>query len=340
MRAILPIAGNATRLRPLTDNKPKALVEVAGKPVLEHIMNNLAENGINELVLIVGHMKEMLIDWIVSRYDDRFTLHFVEQTNRLGLGHAIHTASEYLDNDEVLIMLGDEILSKNYSNMIKRVRTNPDVDAAVGTMVVNNPSHYGMLTTNEEGFVTLMVEKPQAFDGNLALAGVYYFKRGSDLRKALEVAIARDRNGREHQLTDALQLMVETDTIITTFTVGEGYDCGRPDSLLKSNRRMLVGKNYVSPSAIIHNSEIIQPCHICDNVEIYDSRIGPFASIGRNAVVRNSVLSDVIVESSSKLVDVDASYSLFTEHAFLRLEQSKVASILNIEVDSMESEVE
>jgi glucose-1-phosphate thymidylyltransferase len=236
MRAIIPVAGYAKRMRPITDYKPKALVEVAGKPVLEHIMFNLAQNGIKELVLIVGHMKEMIIEWLEENFGDKFSLSFVEQKELLGLGHAIYMAKEFLDDEEVLVMLGDEILSKNYSEMIKGCKENKDIDAAVGTMIVKNPSHYGMLRMNADGYVTLMVEKPKSFNGKLALAGVYYFKRGRDLKQALEAIVNKKFRGREYQLTDALQQMVERKSRFVTFSVGEGYDCGRPDSLIKSNR--------------------------------------------------------------------------------------------------------
>jgi glucose-1-phosphate thymidylyltransferase len=340
MRAIIPIAGYAKRLRPITDYKPKALVEVAGKPVLEHIMSNLTQNGVNEVVLIVGHMKEMIIEWLEENFGEEFKLHFVEQKELLGLGHAIYMAKEFLDDDDVLVMLGDEIHSKNYSEMIKGCKDNKDIDAAIGIMIVQNPSHYGMLRMNAEGFVTLMVEKPKSFNGKLALAGVYYFKTGRKLKQALEAVVNQTFSGKEFQLTDALQQMVERKSRFVTFSVGEGYDCGRPDSLMKSNRRMLIGKHFIDSSAKIIDTEIIEPCHISTDAIVEGSIIGPFVSLGRGAFVKSSVLSDVIVESYSRVENQTISYSIISQRTSIELEQKDIDEISKVMEDSTSTQIE
>ncbi len=326
VRAILPVAGNATRLRPITNHKAKALVEVAGKPVVEHILLNLARNGVEDLVLVVGHMKDSIIDWVQKHFGNRFVLSFVEQKELLGLGHAIHAARDYL-KDEILIMLGDEILSRNYTQMIKNCSINQEIDAAVGTMIVDNPSHYGMLEVDSEGFVTRMVEKPKHFDGNLAIAGVYYFKRGEDLADALQILLRRKLQGEEYQLTDALQLMVEDGYKFTTFSVGEGYDCGRPESLLKSNIRMLINNHYVDSEAKLVDSTVIPPCHIGKNARIVNSILGPFVSVGADALVESSSLSNAIVEARSRVEFKESKYSIFSESASIELDDRKAVQI-------------
>ncbi len=324
--AILPVAGNATRLRPITDHKPKALVEVAGKPVIEHILLNLAHSQIRKLVLVVGHLKEVLIDWIEANFGNQFNLKFVEQKEMLGLGHAIHAAKAYLKG-EVLIMLGDEIFSRSYSEMIRESRSSDQLDAAVGTMVVDNPSHYGMLALDDRGYVTRMVEKPSSFDGNLALAGVYYFKRGEDLADALESLVSRDLNGGEYQLTDALDVMATKGTRFKTFSVGEGYDCGRPESLLLSNIRMLAGNHNVDRETRIVASEIIPPCIVAKNAEISNSTVGPFVSIGNGARVHSSVLSNVIVESETPVEDERVSHSIISNSLTVSLDDENISKI-------------
>jgi glucose-1-phosphate thymidylyltransferase len=141
MRAIIPVAGNGSRLRPITDSKPKPLIEVAGAPVLEHIINNLAKGEVDELVIIVGAMKNQLIKWIEQNYADRFQLFFVSQDEPLGLGHAVFQAEAYLSNEEVLITICDEIFSRDFSMLIDEIHAQSNIDASVGTMIVKNPSH-------------------------------------------------------------------------------------------------------------------------------------------------------------------------------------------------------
>jgi glucose-1-phosphate thymidylyltransferase len=316
------------------------LVEVAGRPVLEHIMLNLAQNGINELVLVVGHLKDKLMDWIIENFSNRFKLHFVEQRDLLGLGHAVYQAGTFLDDEEVIVMLGDEIFSKNYSKMIEDCKKDADIDAAIGTMVVRDPTHYGMLTVGKDGYVTRMVEKPKEFEGNLALAGAYYFKRGRDIFVALQHIINQERKGKEYQLTDALQHLVETGSKIVTFAVGEGYDCGRPESLLLSNRRMLVDKHFVDETAIIEDSEIIDPCHIGPNVRVLNSKIGPYVSMGQNAIVDSSVLSDVIVESGTVVKDVTSSDSILSGDAKINLRESIETIISRVDSETSQTHID
>lgn len=330
MRVIMPIAGYAKRLRPITDYEPKALVEVAGKPVIEHILLQLAKNGVTELVLIVGHMKEKVIEWINENFGDTFKLHYVEQKELLGLAHAIYMAKEFLDGEEVLIILGDEIFSKNYFEMIKSWKNNNDIDAAVGTMIVQNPSHYGMLKLDAEGIVTSMVEKPKSFNGNMALAGVYYFKRGYELKQVLESVLSKPHNGVEYQLTDALQRMVERKSRIVAFSVGIGYDCGRPDSLMKSNRLMLIHNHFINPCAKITDTRIIEPCHISADAIIESSTIGPFVSVGQGASVKSSILTDVIVESNARVENQTTSYSIISPHTSIELEQEDIEAVSKI----------
>ncbi|MFW9964732.1 MAG: sugar phosphate nucleotidyltransferase [Candidatus Sifarchaeia archaeon] len=312
LKAIIPVAGSGSRLSPITDSKPKALVEVAGAPVLEHIIENLLKSQIDELVLIVGVMKEQMTDWAMENYGDKILLSFVTQDEPLGLGHAIFQADAYLSNDEVLISIGDEIFSRDFSVMIDEIRSNSRFDALVGTMIVTNPSHYGMVEIGNDGLVTRMVEKPKSWDGNLALAGAYYVKRGFDLKRALSELISKGSDGREYQITDALQIMVEKGHKVGTFSVGEGYDCGRPESLLKSNYRMLAKRHYIDESAIIENSEIIEPCFIGKNARIINSTIGPYVSIGERVEVKDSKVSQSIIEQDTMIDGKDVSFMIFS----------------------------
>ncbi len=317
MRAIIPVAGNGSRLRPITEYKNKIFIEVAGRPVIDHIIRKLLNDGLDELVLIVGYQKETVIDWMKANYSDTFSLQFVEQEKPLGLGHAIYCAKEFLDG-EVLLTLGDEIFSRDYSAMLKIPRTDDNIDASVGTMFVTTPSHYGMVKIDEENRVEYMIEKPQDFDGTLALAGAYYFRDSEKLRSSLEVLINQENRGKEYQLTDALQMMVEDGAHFTTFEVGLGYDCGRLESIVTSNRLLLEHNHYVDELAVVVNSKIIAPCYIGSNARISDSTVGPFVSVGSDARVTGSSINDAIVESRAIIDSSTIDNCIVSEHTILK----------------------
>lgn len=323
MKAILPVAGLSTRLYPISEHKPKALIEVAGKPVLEHILLNLADTEVSEVVFVVGHLKDQLMQWLDENFRQRFELLYVEQTELLGLGHAVYQAKEYLGDDEAIVMLGDEVFSKSYQSMIDCCKNDTSIHASVGTMHVEDVSHYGMVRLDHEGYVQYMEEKPQNFDGNQALAGVYYFKRGRYLRDALEQSLQRPYEGREYQLTDALQLMVESGKKLSSFSVGEGYDCGRPVSLLVSNRRLLLNNHFIDASAATSDSIIHPPCIIEKGARVASSEIGPYASIGKGASVDSSLLKDVIVESNTRVENAEISFSIVSQGMKIELDRSE-----------------
>ncbi len=297
LRAIIPVAGNGLRLRPITELKPKVLIEVAGRPVLDHILRNLAESKIDELVLIVGPMKKLVKEWAEKLYGDRFALRYVKQDKQLGLGHAIYCAKDFLEGN-VLITLGDEIFSRSYSSIIVSMGSN-NADAAIGIKEVDDHRHYGMIRVDKDNIVTEMVEKPLEFDGRLAIAGVYYLSEASQLKKALEQTMKKRGVGGEYQLTDALQLMVEGGIRFSTISVGEWYDCGRLETLMSSNRRLLERSHYVDESAYILNSEIIEPCYIGPNTRVVNSKIGPNVSMGAGASLESCTLRDSVVESGT-----------------------------------------
>jgi glucose-1-phosphate thymidylyltransferase len=301
LRAIIPVAGNGLRLRPITETKPKALIEVAGKPVLDHILRNLSTSSIDELILIVGHMKQAIIDWAQKNYSERFTLRFIEQKEKLGLGHAISCAHEYMDQNPLLISLGDEIFEVEYSKMIDNALNKSDAEASIGIKEVDEPESYGMIRFNTDGTIKEMIEKPKKFDGRLAIAGVYIVKQGTQLREALQEILHTKSGGKEYQLTDALQLMITKGTTFSTFEVGEWYDCGRFSTLLSSNRRLLQKARFGNKHSGITNTDIIEPCHIGLSAKISDSKVGPNVSIGEHVSINNCSLSNVIVESNSTI---------------------------------------
>ena len=316
LKAILPIAGKGVRLKPITDGTPKVLIEIAGKPVLGHILDNLAGSPVKEIVLIVGHMKERIMEWTEENYDDRFAFHFVTQDKQLGLGHAIYCAKDFLEG-EIVISLGDEIFSRTYSSMLQELDSQNGVGASIGIKHVDDSSHYGMVKTDKEGYIVQMVEKPPVFDGNQAIAGIYHLHKGEELKEALQVIIGRENNGKEYQLTDALQLLLEREMKMTAFNVGEWYDCGRLETILDSNIRLVAKLKSIDASAILIDSEIIPPCVIGANVTINRSIIGPHVSIGKNSTIERSVIQEAIIEPGTNVKDKKGSEFIISKDGTL-----------------------
>ncbi len=233
MRAIIPVAGFGSRLRPHTYTLPKVLLNVAGKPILGHILDKIIRDGFTEATLIVGYFGDQVREYVRSNYDIR--VDFVEQEERKGLAHAIHIARHTISGDPLLIILGDTIFDVDLKPVIAGRTT------SIGVKHVEDPRqvrHRG----NKEGTVTRLVEKPEHPTSNLAIVGLYWIANPAKLLVAIDTIMQKDiKTKGEYQLTDALQLMRAAGEKITTFPVEGWYDCGKPETLLSTNRHLLDG---------------------------------------------------------------------------------------------------
>lgn len=294
MKVIIPAAGIGKRLRPYTHTKPKPMVNVAGKTIIGHILEAL-KGHVDEVILIVGYQKEKLIDSVTRNFSGDFTLTFVEQKERLGLGHAIWTALKEADDDEVLINLGDEIFGIDYGELLGYYNQSPDVGGVLGTKRVDIPQHYGIVEESN-GAITRLVEKPKNPTTNVAIAGIYLIRNASLLNSILDSMIVNERRGKggEYQLTDALQEMIEQGERFTTFNIEEWYDCGRPEMLLDVNR-ILLGRMGSSVLVDIEDSVILDPVVIGPDCVIRNSIIGPNVSIDNGTSVQDVRISESIV---------------------------------------------
>ena len=231
--AIIPVAGVGTRLRPHTHTLPKVLLHVAGKPIIAHILDDLPALGIRKAVLIVGYMGDLVREYVVRNYP-RLEAHFVEQPERLGLGHAVSLAAAHVDDQPILIILGDTIFEAD----LRGVLAGPT--HSIGVKAVDDPRRFGIVETDRSGKVTLLIEKPERPASNLAITGIYYFTHAGPLLAALEEIQRKDiRTKGEFQLTDAMELMVQNGETLTTFPVAGWYDCGKTETLLETNRILL-----------------------------------------------------------------------------------------------------
>ena len=305
MKAIIPVAGVGRRLRPHTHTQPKALMHVAGRPILGHILDELVAVGVDEVVLVVGHLGEKIEEFVRSRYAVR--VHFVEQTEALGNGHAIYVAREHLDGDVVLIVMGDTIIKAD----LARVLTIPQ--SAIGIHEVGDPRRFGVVEVSN-GQVRRLVEKPEVPPSNLAIVGVYLMRNPRLLASCLERMVNEKRQVRgEYWLADALQMMVDAGERMQTFDISGWYDCGTPEALLEANRELLSGEGR-SP-LVTPGSVVLPPSYVDPTARIEGSVIGPYASVAEGARVTNSVVRDSIINADATLDGVLLEHSIIGEHA-------------------------
>lgn len=305
MHAIIPVAGIGTRLRPHTYTLPKVLVNVAGKPILGHILDTLVEQNVRSATIITGYKGDLVENYVRSSYD--LDVRFVEQEEMLGLGHAIWTARESLTNEPALIILGDTIFDVDLSVL------NTSRFSSLGVKYVEDPRRFGVVMS-EGGFVTRLVEKPETPISHDAIVGLYYISDPRVLRTALDELIERDiRTKGEYQLTDALQIMVDGGEKFTTFTVEGWHDCGKPETLLETNRFLLTSR--MPPTSAPAGVVVIPPVHIDPTAVVERSVIGPFASVSKGAVVRNSIVRDSIICDAAVVSDIMLEQSIIGNNA-------------------------
>ncbi|UCE14064.1 MAG: NTP transferase domain-containing protein [Candidatus Heimdallarchaeota archaeon] len=304
MRCIIPAAGQGTRLRPQTHTKPKALLSLGNKPIISHILDNVVNANIKDIVIVVGYEKDQLINYVKANYGDSCNFSFIEQKNRKGLGHAIYSASEYLDGDPVLITLGDSLYENSFSHMLKEFNDFPDWNGAIAVKSVSNPQAYGIVYTDKEtNSIEKLEEKPKNPSSSLAITGVYVIRNSLDLKKALNELITSEQIGAggEFQLTDALQIMIDKGLNLGTIDSGRWFDCGQKKALLAAHKFVLDKSDTSFIESGLENTITISPVSVQENCRISNSIIGPYVSIDKNTVIDKSILSSSIVGRSSHI---------------------------------------
>ena len=299
MKAIIPVAGAGTKLRPHTYTQPKALIPLAGKTIMSIINDQLKEAGINEFVFIVGYLGEKIQDYVKVNYSD-LTCHFVYQNERYGTGHAIDLAKEIVGEDQVLIVLGDTIAEYDVKAMIG------SEFSVLAVKKVDDPRNFGVAEIDEEEYITRVVEKPAIPKSNMALVGIYKIIETQSLFDCIKSII--DNVWYlvvEPNLTDAIECMIKGGVKFKSLKVNSWYDCGKKETLLKSNATLLKkfgGKALGEES--FENTIIIPPVSIGEGCDIKNSVIGPNVSIGENTILNYTIVRESIIGSFSKLYDV------------------------------------
>ena len=308
MKAIIPVAGVGTRLRPHTYTLPKVLLNVAGKPILGHILDALQQHNIDEATIIVGYMGDLVEDYVRRNYSMNVT--FIYQEERLGLGHSIWIAREHItDNEPLLIILGDTIFDVDLS-----LATNSRF-STLGVKSVEDPRRFGVVEL-EKGFISRLIEKPENPTTNLALVGLYFINNPTLLVDSLQTLIDNNiRTRDEYQLTDALQMMIDKGEKFTTFPVEGWYDCGKPETLLSTNRYLLDGKStYKTPEGAV----IIPPAFVAENAIVERSVIGPYTTVASGATVIDSVVRDSIISDGATVTASTLEQSIIGNNAIVK----------------------
>lgn len=301
MDVILPVAGFGTRLRPHTWSKPKPLVPVAGKPMLEHVLDRVMVANPDKLVFITGYLGEQIEEWARATYD--VELAFVEQPEMLGQTDAILRTREIV-NDDALILFPDMLFETDFTGL-----RDAGVDGIAFTKEVEDPSAYGIAVLNDEGHVTQLIEKPSDPVSHLAVIGIYYIRHAADLFDAMDRQIDQGKMLKgEYFLADAIQIMLDDGKTFVTRDVPVWEDCGNPDALLHTNRYLL--DNGSATDVKVTDGAVIQPSYVHPEADISGSVVGPYASVGAGASLRGCVVSDSIVSEGATVEGVVIDHSV------------------------------
>jgi glucose-1-phosphate thymidylyltransferase len=336
MKIIGPIAGIGSRLKPFTLSKPKAFLTVAGKKVLDHILEKFSNtfDSNTELILIVGYKKRQIIEYIEKNYTDKFKLIFIEQTPRgysegipyyWGLGEAVYLSNirfqnqqfETKDQDKregTLIFLGDMIPIDEYSYFMYRYFES-DVDGIITVMEVpkEDASSYGVVITDKDSIIQRLVEKPKEYISNLAIAGPYAFSHSATMALFRNIKKYLDKKSemkKEVYLTQSLQDLVDQGFKIVAVPLKKGnLDFGRPSELLNGNKYLLMQSSIIIEdfqrlNITSERSLIKNPVHIGRNTTIINSIIGPYVSIGNDSKIENCIIENSVIEERTILNNI------------------------------------
>ncbi|OFX23512.1 MAG: nucleotidyltransferase [Bacteroidetes bacterium GWA2_31_9] len=310
MKIIIPMAGMGKRMRPHTLTIPKPLIPVAGKPMVHRLVEEISKvsaEKIDEIAFIVGHFGSEVEKSLLKIAQDlgaKGSIYY--QDEPLGTAHAVYCAAPSLTG-KTIIAFADTLFDSD-------IKIDDNQEAVICVQKVKNPEAFGVVKTNESGLITDFIEKPKTFVSDMAIIGIYYFKDGLNLKSELEYLLKNNIqvNG-EFQLTDALENMKNKGVKFYPGVVKEWLDCGNKDSTVYTNGRILDLKRnekLISDSLIKVNSVIIEPCFIGENVNIVNSVIGPYVSIGNNTKINNSLISNSIIQNNTQLENVTANNSM------------------------------
>ncbi len=316
MKLIIPMAGRGTRVRPHSHTTPKPLLPVAGKMIVERIVETFGrtlDRTIDEIVFILGPDFGQEIKDELSAMCDRQGAEatFRVQHNAEGTAHAVYCAEEDLEG-ECIIVFADTIFDMEGSVTID------DADSVIWLKKVDDPSRFGV-AVEKDGQITDFVEKPSEPISNLAIIGVYYFKEAADLKKEIEYLLEHDVRGHgdEFQLTDALDRLLKDDNVFRKATVDEWLDCGTLPAWRDTSRVIVEKEATDIDETQFKDTKIIQPVFIGDDVELEGCKIGPYASIDSGCTLKNTTVENSLIQKNSTLTGCYIENSTIGKHVEL-----------------------
>ncbi len=294
MHAIVPVAGKGTRMRPHTWSRPKPLLGVAGKPMLAHILDDLVGAGLKKISLVVGYMGDEIERWARERYGERTEIYCPRQQTMDGLASAVALAEPHIGDEKAFVVLGDTIFRADLEGLLRSDRN------MICAMKVEDPRRFGVVVMQDDKVVRL-VEKPQEYVSDLAIVGLYLFQSAPRLMSAIhELLDSGKRTKGEFQLTDAMQIMLDRGEEFGTFEIDGWFDCGKPETLLRTNRDLLERSGGVR-KATEDGAVIVEPVHLEAGAVIRRSVVGPAVTVARDAVVEDSVVSNSILDRGCRV---------------------------------------
>lgn len=316
MKIIIPMAGRGTRLRPHTLTVPKPLLPIAGKPIVQRLVEDIVDvcnEKVEEIAFIIGdfgdQVEKDLLE-VAKKVGSKGKIY--HQDKPLGTAHAIMCAKESLDTD-VVIAFADTLFKADF-------KLDKQHDGVIWVQKVENPSAYGVIKTDSNNYITDFVEKPTEFVSDLAIIGIYYVKNGKMLRDEMQYLLDNDiKEKGEYQLTNALENMKKKGVKFTPGHISEWLDCGNKEMTVNTNQRYLEylqdrKAKLTADSAKIVNSTIIQPVYLGENVEIHNSVIGPHVSIGDNTKVKHSVIQNAIIQTNTHIENANLKDAMIGSH--------------------------
>ena len=298
MKAVIPLAGKGTRLRPHTHLLPKPLVRVAGRPVLAHLLDDLVRFGITEMVFIVGHLDGVIRRYMEEAYP-KLRVDYVVQAVQDGTAGAVKLAQPFV-GDELLILFADTLFEADLS---PARAVSPKWSAVIWTKEVEDYWKYGVVVTDRDGAMTRIVEKPREPVSRLANIGLYHIREGGLLFEGIDHVLASPKSSSgEYYLTDAFQYMVDRGARIRTAPVESWHDCGSPEGLLATNRHLLeAGGAAVADTACLTDCSLVEPLRVEEDVVAEGSVLGPNVTIERGARVAGGRLANTIVGACARV---------------------------------------
>lgn len=314
MKIIIPMAGMGKRMRPHTLTTPKPLIPIAGKPMVQRIVEDIikvCDEKVDEIAFVIGRFGKEAEDNLVKVAESLGAKGSIfYQDEPLGTAHAIMCAKDALTG-KVVVAFADTLFKADF-------KLDSSKEGIIWVQKVEDPKPFGVVKIDANNIITDFVEKPQTFVSDLAIIGIYYFNDGEYLKRELQYLLDNNiKEKGEFQLTNALENMKAQGTKFHPGNVTEWLDCGNKDATVYTNQRILEFNKVKARTSnfINNNSVIIEPCFIGENVQLINAKVGPHVSIGNGSIIQNSIVKNSIIQTNSKIINAELSNSMVGNNA-------------------------